>query len=258
MLEVKPGKYRTRDGSEVRIWYRDGMPEGFAPGGMRRRWYTDGAATGEDRMLDLIARIDDEPPVQAEQPEKARRQHVSDAAWAVYPHFDGDLIQEQEDWHQQHGLVLLTVADVEDLEHSVACMPDIREELTFLRAEVEKLTSSLGEARNTSKILAAALDEASTLLRKGREDGHSARDKTSEARDPRVTQAVSMAESGSHVCGASVPYVMSTGEQNALSRALLRSVSIIDSGHRLGLPQPSGEPCEPMSARKPYRWSPMV
>lgn len=150
--------------------------------------------------------------------ERRERQHVSDAA---APAFIEDLSAwetraDAEMVARRIGVVVLTVA-----EH---------DELLALRAEVERLTVALAEEKEEHRATfydyCIARDEIAQLWKEL-------------VNEPMDSEQVQTARNMGQT----------------LVRAMAAGASDLVLDPRLGLPQPDGEPCEPMSARK-WRWLP--
>lgn len=157
------------------------------------------------------------------------RQHVSDAAWEAMGRFVGVDRETFESWHDE--TVVLTVAEHDtllSLKQQVLGYIEERDQArkacAELRAEVERLRQELQTQDEIyTEQLQRALrerDEANERLRKGRDE--------------------TVNNSG-------------FGNSRAVGGALSVAGNQLDP--RLGLPQPEGEPCEPMSAKR-WRWLP--
>jgi hypothetical protein len=183
-------------------------------------------------------------PITVREPE---RKHVSDAAWEAYgsefTHPNEMRVVIERD-HRKSGTVLLTVA-----EHDA------------LRAEVERLkTANEGWHQAYNKVVdkAWAYEGEIERLRKGKDDATVGND---DIRAQAKEQAAQAGREASKPIEANANTLANAGADRArlavrLSKAneLSRVVSV-SLDPRLGTPQPDGEPCEPMSARR-WRWLP--
>lgn len=206
------------------------------------------------------------------------RKHISDAAWQAtmaskYAARHAHLRDAHEAANAEIGIVLLTVAEHDELLQAVWRLDGdklmLESERDSLQAEVERLEQRFRRITFTTND-----DGDLVLISEQDEDGQILRvmwERNERLRKGVMPNAVTVrsdenlhARTGADLCsdhavaGAASAktreHVMTTVEQQALSRALLRSVTIIDSGHRLGTQLPDGDPVGPMSGRKAYRW----
>lgn len=234
-LEIKPGKYRTRGGKVAFVWFNpQGRINEFAGTieGLTCEWMNSGRASmfGET-TADLIERIEDEcdlhgraavalPSDEGRAVSVGRaeqRQHVSDAAFKVvdkvYP--GAYFLETFARWYENNGLVLLTVAEHDELvmraavgDKPVFSRRQLEAERDALRAEVERLIGELRLQDQANDILTTEIER----LRKG-SDAKSALVPVAEIRPQ------------DHPCGG--PPIM-----RAYGHALSWTVDSLD--HRLG------------------------
>lgn len=198
-----------------------------------------------------------------------QRQHVSDAAWEAYAK-DGHSLYERnrlDDWNAKRGLVLLTVAEHDELllragecdgadalyRAEKAMHADTENERDALRAEVERWRQQADYFRDCySAARKEVLDGMIEIerLRKGvmpNETGSSpgtarvnAVAGVASAKTREQVESLREQLKGSPPAGPQWPF-----------GGLLRTPAL---DPRLGIPQPDGEPVAPMSGRKAYRW----
>lgn len=149
------------------------------------------------------------------------RKHVSDAAFAAFS-VAGSNREWMENMYADDGVVLLTTAELDAKESEIA---RLREEA---HERCEYASKIFAQLQISERLRKGVMPNAEESLRLGREKN----------RPDAVAGESASAETREHV--------MSTAEQRAMSRALLRSVNIIDRGHKLGTgPEPSHETVEP-------------
>lgn len=181
---------------------------------------------------------------------KQERQRISDQAWEalckVYPKATAE--DGRAEWERDHaecGTVLLTVEEHEALSDRAASWERMYRYGNALRAEVERLTNELAAASGREGAHQQWIKQLEEQLRKGAGDENSNR------------EASKLDSASSHAEVLEAPDTSHAVQDRYTARSLMRAnrVCADDSpaDPRLGLPQPDGEPVEPMSARK-WRW----
>jgi hypothetical protein len=207
------------------------------------------------------------------------RKHVSDAAADAVSSEVKGMLTEFRRLCERHDVVLLTVAEHDELlarlryhetmqvKHGalieahnalIARYERLDDSERALRAEVERLTAALQDSEELASENQESKDAVKRVLEQSGlepESGSVMAIKPLWLRVHDVIERLRKGREDGSIGGNDRGSTPSVDEQKAMSRALLRSVTIIEHGHRLGLPQEPGEPVEPMSARPP-RWLP--